>query len=143
MAYNDTIPALGNLIGNDIPAIKENFVQLTNSRMVDDNLDVASPSNGYYVRWENGLQICFGKFLLEYISTPNQISYAWTFPVSFGVNPIVNHNFNVLPVIARNSSPIWQNVTLINVNLTVLHENNVFLSGDQADTLAIAIGVSS
>ena len=27
--------------------------------IVEHNLNVSSPSNGYYVRWDNGLQVCF------------------------------------------------------------------------------------
>jgi len=58
MAYDPTIPALENYIGDDIPKIMANFAELAGSRIVDHNLDVDDPPNGYYIRWENGLQIC-------------------------------------------------------------------------------------
>ena len=31
--------------------------------IVDDNLDVASPANGYYVQWDNGLMVCWNKLI--------------------------------------------------------------------------------
>lgn len=34
------------------------LVQILDSRIVDHNLDVANPPNGYYVRLDNGLQVC-------------------------------------------------------------------------------------
>ena len=45
-------------VTDDLIKIKENFLELNGSRIVEHNLDVANPPNGYYVRWENGLQIC-------------------------------------------------------------------------------------
>jgi len=39
-------------------------------------------TNGSYVRFENGLQICWGMFTLTYAST-SVLAYSWTFPKSF------------------------------------------------------------
>lgn len=36
------------------------LAQILDSRIVDHNLDVPNPPNGWYVRWENGLQVCVG-----------------------------------------------------------------------------------
>ena len=61
---------------------------LTDSRIVEHNLDVANPPNGYYVRWENGLQVCWHGMN---IGPPNDwgASYTsgeWTLPAEFGDN---------------------------------------------------------
>ena len=37
MAYDGTIPALGNLISNDIPAMQENFSLLESEGIVNTN----------------------------------------------------------------------------------------------------------
>src|SRR5690606_5994384 len=55
MAYDPTIPALNNYIGDDIPKIMANFAELAGSRIVE----MGSNSNGEYVRFENGWQVCF------------------------------------------------------------------------------------
>jgi len=45
------------------------YVQaLLDSRIVEHNLDVPNPPNGWYVRWENGLQVVFGEATLGAIS---------------------------------------------------------------------------
>ena len=62
MAYDPTIPALNNYIGDDIAKIRENFAELAGSRIVDHNLDVPNPPNGYYVRYACGLQICWHRW---------------------------------------------------------------------------------
>jgi|SRR5690606_30992497 len=93
MAYDPTIPALNHYIGDDIPKIMANFVELAGSRIVDHNLDVPSPPNGWYVRWDNGLQACVryvGSLALnmQTISRQNLTIYydetiGWTFPAAF------------------------------------------------------------
>ena len=55
MAYDSTIPALSNLISNDIPAMQENFSLLESAQVVDEG----STADGDYIRYENGWQICF------------------------------------------------------------------------------------
>src|SRR5690606_17037848 len=87
MAYNPNAPALTNRVQDDIAAMRGNFQHLAplaqlapaagelqavselapyvqallNSRIVEHSLDVSSPPNGHYVRFENGWQICFGR----------------------------------------------------------------------------------
>ena len=57
------IPQMSDSVGKTIPdlasAMQMIDEKLGGSRIVDHNLDVASPPNGYYARWENGLQVCF------------------------------------------------------------------------------------
>src|SRR5690606_16082554 len=74
MAYDPTIPTLENYIGDDIPAIAANFAELAGSRIVE----MGSNSNGTYVRWENGLQVCFATR-----STSASEDTLWTLPAAF------------------------------------------------------------
>src|SRR5690606_6790351 len=88
MAYDPTIPALENYIGDDIPKIMANFAELAGSRIVEHNLDVADPPNGRYVRWGNGLQVCFrawGPWGTDNLSEMQ--SATWTFPAAFSSAP--------------------------------------------------------
>lgn len=80
MAWNPNVPTVTNRVQDDLTAMRENFQHLDplaqavdelqivsglapyvqailDSRIVDHNLDVSNPANGWYVRWENGLQI--------------------------------------------------------------------------------------
>lgn len=98
MAYDPAIPALENYIGDDIPKIMANFAELAGSRIVEHNLDVANPPNGWYVRWDNGLQICSVRIEVgEYTSTRTQQGITvyrwnttWTFPAVFLQGPRVS-----------------------------------------------------
>ena len=58
------IPSMSETVGKTIPdlatAMQMIDQKLGGVRIVDHNLDVASPPNGYYARWENGLQVCWG-----------------------------------------------------------------------------------
>ena len=74
MAYDPTIPALNNYIGDDIAKIRENFAELAGSRIVE----MGSNSNGTYVRWENGLQVCFATR-----TTSASEDTLWTLPATF------------------------------------------------------------
>src|SRR5690606_6096747 len=70
-----TIPALENYIGDDIPKIMANFAELAGSRIVE----MDSNSNGTYVRWENGLQVCF----IGALVTSTSQDTVWTLPAAF------------------------------------------------------------
>jgi len=94
MAYDPTIPALNNYIGDDIPKIMANFAELAGSRIVE----MGSNSNGTYVRWENGLQICWRSVSQTGRSPSAQTTqsltvyrdfYTWSFPAAFSVAPMV------------------------------------------------------
>src|SRR5690606_32303717 len=91
MAYDPTIPALNNYIGDDIPKIMANFAELAGSRIVE----MGSNSNGEYVRWENGLQVCWWKESVSH-THPNATGsiyrsdiITWTYPASFVSAPVV------------------------------------------------------
>jgi len=99
MAYDPTIPALNNYIGDDIPKIMANFAELAGSRIVE----MGSNSNGTYVRWENGLQICFVRATAFTGDSTSDIKTGdWTHPAAFTSPPaIVGRN-------AQNqASPVW------------------------------------
>ena len=82
MAYDSTIPALGNLISNDIPAMQENFSLLESAQVVDEG----STEDGGYIRYENGWQICFSSINVSY-EQPAYCLGSWSFPVSFNSTP--------------------------------------------------------
>src|SRR5690554_5598304 len=80
MPYNADVPDYDNFGVQDLNDMRENFQILedlandkenileiselapykniiADNRIVEHNLDISNPSNGYYVRWENGLQV--------------------------------------------------------------------------------------
>ena len=106
MAYDGTIPELGNLISNDIPAMQENFSLLESAQVVDEG----STADGYYIRYESGWQICTTWIQLDY-ATSTTLSDEWSFPVSFasGNDTIVNF---IADEADRNLSTSRTNLTL-------------------------------
>ena len=54
MAVDTTIPSSSNNVGNDLSAIRENFELLASAQVVDEG----TTSDGDYIRYENGWQIC-------------------------------------------------------------------------------------
>ena len=54
MAYN-LVPDANNTVGSDLTAMYDNFVALESAQIVDSG----STADGDYVRWENGLQVCW------------------------------------------------------------------------------------
>ena len=108
MAYNPDVPSFDNYGVEDLNKMRENFQILANiatrredilslavetgdildSRIVEHNLIILSPSNGYYVRWENGLQVCWYRQSV----TGSGSSWAtlnWTYSAAFVERPIV------------------------------------------------------
>ena len=73
MAYDSTIPALGNLISNDIPAMQENFSLLESAQVVDEG----STNDGDYIRYENGWQVIVRETYIpsSEISVDNTLSF--------------------------------------------------------------------
>src|SRR5690606_23467458 len=83
MAYDPTIPALNNYVGDDIPKIMANFVELAGSRIVE----MGSNANGQYVRWENGLQLCWHNLNLVFAVGSSEALATWTYPAAFSDAP--------------------------------------------------------
>src|SRR5690606_11981997 len=100
MAYDPTIPALNNYIGDDIPKIMANFAELAGSRIVE----MGSNANGTYVRWENGLQVCWHQAnegvqsfsqsgALYTVGGTSPQDFVWTYPAAFAQTPIATGSF--------------------------------------------------
>lgn len=53
---------------------------LTDSRIVEHNLTVSDPSNGWYIRWNNGLQVCWGSIMLDISDSKDETFY---YPAEF------------------------------------------------------------
>ena len=91
------IPQMSDSVGKTIPDLASAMQiideKLGGSRIVDHNLDVASPPNGYYVRWENGLQICSAEVLQSYQEGTKRYTIQTTYASAFqrvigsGVSP--------------------------------------------------------
>src|SRR5690606_24049635 len=91
MAWNPNIPTVTNRVQDDLNAIRENFQHLDplapyvqallGSRIVE----MGSNANGTYVRWENGLQVCWHRVSAGLFSgTQNETrSFTWTYPATF------------------------------------------------------------
>lgn len=72
--------------GFDVATVQAGLDVLAGSRIVDHNLDVVDPPNGYYVRWENGLQVCLHVLLIPQSGSEwhvHQGDYDWFPPVAF------------------------------------------------------------
>lgn len=139
MAYDPTIPALGNYIGDDIPKIMANFAELAGSRIVE----MGSNSNGEYVRWENGLQICFVRGVaFTGDGTSDEKTGAWGHPAAFASPPtIVGRNAHA------QASPTWHlevnpggNISVTNVFWRAYRPSGIWISGTNYHLHYIAIG---
>ena len=58
MGFDNTVPDPDNYGLDDIPAMQENFSLLESAQVVDEG----STSDGDYIRYENGWQICIFTF---------------------------------------------------------------------------------
>jgi hypothetical protein len=81
------IPSMSETVGKTIPDLASAMQiideKLGGVRIVDHNLDVASPPNGYYARWENGLQVCWDVITLTYMTASFVLGATWRFPAHF------------------------------------------------------------
>lgn len=80
----------------DLTALQPHVAALLDSRIVDHNLDVADPPSGYYVRFENGLQVCWHIVSDARATTTvtgplyrDDAVMMWTFPAAFITSPAV------------------------------------------------------
>ena len=81
----------------DLRELGPHIEAILDSRIVEHNLDVADPPTGWYVRWENGLQVCWNS-LSETRSTTTATgalyrdddATMWTFPAAFITNPVMH-----------------------------------------------------
>ena len=135
MAYDSTIPALGNLISNDIPAMQENFSLLESAQVVDEG----STSDGYYIRWENGWQICISPWFDVDITRSDGDGYmsddnvTWDFPQSFNITTEVSCSGSA------NRSNLWADFYQIS-NTQATGRGFGFVISDSRKIKSMAIG---
>lgn len=86
------IPKMSDTPGVTIPGLADNFGLLDGSQIVEQG----SNENGRYVRWENGLQVCWDAFSDTRSTTTvtgplyrDDAATMWTFPAAFIGEPIV------------------------------------------------------
>lgn len=119
------------------------------ARIVEHNLDVADPPNGYYVRWENGLQIVYtDDLILTYTSNSSLDNTTYSFPATFVSSPQAICNY-VGPV--ANFTPAEEELGILVVfgasttGITAIGLKRIngltdFIPGDTANVDLIAIG---
>jgi hypothetical protein len=77
-------------------------------------------ANGQYLRWENGVQLCWGRVIGFGELESRLNSVAWTYPAAFVDVPIVlvagASNFNGTPVLATSFNP-WKTGTTVFVHM--------------------------
>ena len=88
MAVDTTIPSSSNNVGDDLSAIRENFELLASAQVVDEG----STSDGDYIRYENGWQICFQFGAIVDLGESGSTAADFPYPNSF-VNS-VSTSFN-------------------------------------------------
>src|SRR5690606_12670517 len=173
MAYNPNIPAPTNRVQDDIAAMRGNFQHLAplaqlapvagelqavsglapyvqailGSRIVE----MGSNANGQYVRWENGLQVCWHVLQSTSIASP-VLSTSWTFPASFASTPVVLNFARLTPGSYRYAGSATPHLHFGFVSHTTISNSSVILaiyrtadapgfqSGDYVTFSPIAIG---
>lgn len=108
----------------------------------------SSNANGEYVRWENGLQICYTSARLNYVNAVSIIAI-WTYPAAFvGSNPVIVGlgDGNSIRV-AGSTDPIgarfrYQHkyTSTTQTTLYLLNQDSTNVSGDYATLSVLAIG---
>src|SRR5690606_10072840 len=125
MAWHSGKPADNDFLSASVQYIRENFAELEplqphiaallNSRIVE----MGSNSNGEYVRWENGLQICFVRGVaFTGDGTSDEKTGSWTHPAAFASPPAI-----VGRTAQNQAPPAWH--FEVNPGLTT-GETNVF-----------------
>src|SRR5690606_23074676 len=145
MAYDPTIPALNNYIGDDIPKIMANFAALAHSGIVDHNLDVANPPNGWYRRYDNGLIEMWHRALVATRRSQWTVMADWAIPATLASTNAIYHGAviavsNVDPQVAnalRRGIPFMFAETTALVNAGFTSDGEYPASGSQILTLRV------
>ena len=123
MAYNPNVPAPTNRVQDDIAAMRDNFQHLAPlaqlapvagelqavsglapyvQALLDSRIvEMGSNSNGEYVRWQNGLQLCWTGIGGWGQHEGNKEDDIWVFPAAFKETPHVvgfPDSYNPYPV---------------------------------------------
>ena len=122
MSVDTTVPNSSNNVGNDLSALQSNFDALASAEVVDEG----STSDGDYIRYDNGWQICTIEKTMDFNSTSNNAylvegtdSRDIEYPVSFLDVVSVSFSFN------RNIGFLWSSSQIENVagNLVIANIN--------------------
>lgn len=159
----ETQSALESIIASNVPFDNTNFPSLASSYVADDvagalnalgdssgvvdyNLDVTDPADGYYMRWENGLQICLHIATADYSGTAYRVDYNWSFPVNFTKVFAHSTEFNrgqvVYSGINTDLHPTHNALDTSSVSMYVerISVATDWQSGDEAKILGITLG---
>ena len=79
----------------NLTTLEPHIAVILSSRIIDHNLDVPNPPNGYYVRWENGLQVCWKTGLLAQYNDASRLATGWVFPAEFAD---ADYSLSLMPV---------------------------------------------
>lgn len=101
-------------------------------------------SNGSYIRFESGVQICWSVVVTMNYASGFTITGTWTFPAAFNVAPAVFHTptggVEELATTSRDTIGIRTNSIGTTSAALELFSNNSFTTGDSMDTYGQAYG---
>ena len=143
MAFDKTVPDPDNFGLDDISAMQENFSLLESAQVVDEG----STSDGDYIRFENGWQICIKEEVTLTYDSSNSLIYDWDYPVSFSEKPTALGNIidstGGLDNEARTNSLFrmdTRGTPTESVKLTLFNDNDPFTEDYEAYAAGLAIG---
>ena len=114
------------------------LAQILDSRIVE----MGSNSNGTYVRWENGLQVCFGgrRAAEAYLNTTYRLF--WTYPAAFVDTPTAGatRSTDVTLKSARLTGPAIRSISNTGFSCDIYDPNGGFADGETWYVYPIAIG---
>lgn len=106
--------------------------------------DTGTDTNGTYIRFDNGIQICWSKVVTMNYASGSVITGTWTFPAAFNAAPAVFHTptggISNLANASRDTIGIRTNSIGTSSAALDLVSNNNFSSGDSMDTYGVAYG---
>ena len=115
------------------------ITDLSNNDLVDST---GSNSNGKYIRFKNGIQICWYNTILTYTSTTT-LDNSWTYPMSFSASPTVSGNATESASVPHRSlAMFYSSVTRSScqINMSRPTGSTNFGTSDTRDVSLIAIG---
>ena len=141
MSVDTTIPSSSNNVGDDLSAIRENFELLASAQVVDEG----STSDGDYIRYENGWQICRYRDNDTEPKASGRIGDDWDYPQSFISEPSVSAIITNLRVSPSRAELGLTEISSISATSCDYDTHRVegktnFSGGDLADFILIAIG---
>src|SRR5690606_38539974 len=140
MAWHSGKPADSDFLSASVRHIRENFAELEPlqphiAAILDSRIvGMGSNSNGTYVRWENGLEVCFGRRTASWVNNIVLSSF-WTFPAAFmDANYVVVFGLGDRPKIAGNIDPYTKTLWLHAFERTAsLCQLRIFVNDMSAD----------